>query len=52
LHDERDNVLRIARDVGVRAVVDPEGQHDTGCDEELVDTSQATADGAGSVLGD
>lgn len=35
----------------VRAVVDPESQHDTGSDEKLVDTGQATADGTRSVLG-
>jgi hypothetical protein len=52
LHDERDDVLRVARNVSVRAVVDPEGQHDTGSDEELVNSGQATTNGTRSVLGD
>ena len=52
LHDEWDDVLRIAFEVSVRAVVDPEGEHDTGSDEELIDTGQAAADGTRGVLRD
>lgn len=51
LHDKGNDVLGVASDVCVGAVVDPERQHDTGGDEELVDTSQTTADGTRSVLG-
>jgi hypothetical protein len=52
LHDKRDDVLRVALEVHVRAIVDPESQHDSGSDEQLVDTSEATTDGTGSVLRD
>lgn len=51
LHDKGNDVLGVASDVCVGAVVDPERQHDTGGDEELVDTGQTTADGTRSVLG-
>ena len=44
--------MRVALDVFVRAIVDPESKHDTSGDEELVDTSEGTADGTRSVLGD
>ena len=52
LHDERDDVLCVACDVLVRAVVDPESKHDTGGDEELVDTGKGTANGTRGILGD
>lgn len=51
LHDERDDVLRVALQVGVRTVVDPKGEHDTGGDEELIDASQATTNGARGIFG-
>lgn len=52
LHDEGNNVLGVARDVHVGAVVDPESKHDTAGNEELVNTGQATANGTRGVLGD
>lgn len=52
LEGKRDDEDGVAGDVEQAAVVDPEGQHNTDDDEELVDGGQATADGTRGALGD
>ena len=50
LHDQGNDVLRVAFEVRVGAVVNPESKHDSGSDEELVNTGQTATDGTRSVL--
>lgn len=52
LNGERDDVLGRILEVLVGAVVDPEGNHHAGDDEELVQTGEETTNGTGRILRD
>lgn len=52
LHGERDDVLGSTGEVDVGAVVDPEGEHDAGDDEELIESCHAASNGSWGVFGD
>jgi hypothetical protein len=52
LKGEWDNIDSIAMNVKLASVINPERQHDSRNDEELVNTSQASTDGARCIFGD
>lgn len=51
LKGEWDNIDSIALDVQLGSVIDPERQHDSSDDEELVNSSQSSTDGTRGIFG-